>query len=160
MTGMVLTKLKITPSVLKFGLNWFFPPWIGAGIRMQEISQDFRRVRVVMPLRFYNRNYVGSHYGGSLYSMCDPIYMLQLLNILGPEFIVWDMAATIAYKKPGKSTVHADFVIEDDLIDSLVRLKPDEKRIFDLSVDVKDEGGKLVATVIKTTYVKRKPSTT
>lgn len=110
-----------------------------------------------MPLTFLNRNYVGVQFGGSLYSMCDPLYMLMLMNILGNQFIVWDKASKIEYLKPGKSKVTAEFAIEDELIESLRALQPEEKRIFDLSVDVKDTEGQVVARVIKTEYVKRKP---
>jgi Domain of unknown function (DUF4442) len=158
---MNLTKVKISPQTLQRSLNWFFCPWIGAGIRLESISSDFRRARVVLPLRFYNRNFVGTHYGGSLYSMVDPMYMLMLLNILGPDFIVWDLAAKIQYKQPGKTDVYADFVVDDDLLNSLYALRPDEKKVFDLPVDVKSiDTDEVIASAIKTTYVKRKASKT
>ena len=151
------TKVKVSAKTIQRSLNWFFCPWIGAGIRLESISADFRQARIVMPLRFYNRNFVGTHYGGSLYSMVDPMYMLMLLNILGNDFIVWDMAAQIQYKQPGKTDVYADFIIEDDLLQSLYALQPDEKKVFDLSVDVKSlEDDQIIASAIKTTYVKRK----
>lgn len=144
--------------MLQRTLNWFFTPWIGAGIRLDSLSTDFRRARVILPLRFYNRNFVGTHYGGSLYSMVDPMYMLMLLNILGNEFIVWDMAAKIQYVQPGKTDVYADFVIEDTLLESLLALKPSEKKVFDLTVDVKSlMNDEVIASAVKTTYVKRKP---
>jgi hypothetical protein len=155
---MNFTKVNVSPVMLQRSLNWFFTPWIGAGIRLETLSDDFRRARVILPLRFYNRNFVGTHFGGSLYSMVDPMYMLMLLNILGNEFIVWDMAAKIQYKQPGKTDVYADFVIEDDLLESLFALKPNEKRIFDLPVDVKSlVNDEVIASAVKTTYVKRKP---
>src|SRR5689334_18498320 len=87
----------------------FYSPYLGAGVRVTRVSEDFRQVDVEMPLRFYNRNYVGTHFGGSLYSMCDPFYMLMLIHILGPEYIVWDKAAAIRFKKPGKGVVKASF---------------------------------------------------
>jgi hypothetical protein len=155
---MNFTKVNVSPVMLQRSLNWFFTPWIGAGIRLETLSDDFRWARVILPLRFYNRNFVGTHFGGSLYSMVDPMYMLMLLNILGNEFIVWDMAAKIQYKQPGKTDVYADFVIEDDLLESLFALKPNEKRIFDLPVDVKSlVNDEVIASAVKTTYVKRKP---
>ncbi|KAG7373334.1 protein of unknown function DUF4442 containing protein [Nitzschia inconspicua] len=154
---MNFTKIKVSSTLLQRSMNWFFCPWIGAGIKLESISSDFRQARVVMPLRLYNRNFVGTHYGGSLYSMVDPMYMLMLLNILGTEFIVWDMAAKIQYKQPGKAAVYADFVIEDDLLDMLYALKPDEKKILDLPVDIKSlDTDEVIASAIKTTYVKRK----
>lgn len=134
-----------------------YGPFLGAGVRVRDVADNFRFARVEMPLTFYNRNYVGTHFGGSLYSMCDPMYMLLLLNALGNEYIVWDKAASIEYIKPAKTTVSADFVISDDLIEKLQSLQPDEKTVFDLSVDVKDTSGDVVARVVKTEYVKRKP---
>jgi hypothetical protein len=87
----------------------FYPPFLGAGIRLKSISEDMRTIEVEMPLRFWNRNYVGTQFGGSLYTMCDPFFMLILINNLGPDYIVWDKAATIRFKKPGKGLVQAVF---------------------------------------------------
>jgi hypothetical protein len=81
----------------------FYPPYLGAGVRVTHIADDFRHIEVEMPLRFYNRNYFGTHFGGSLYSMCDPFYVLMLANILGPDYIVWDKAANIRFKSPAKA---------------------------------------------------------
>jgi len=109
-----------------------------------------------MPLKWYNRNYVGCHFGGSLYSMTDPWYMLMLLNILGDDFVVWDKAANIQYISPGRQCVEAEFHVKDELVKSLQSIKPEERRIFDLPVDVMDQSGNIVAHVTKTLYVKRK----
>ena len=88
--------------------------------------------------------------------MVDPMYTLMLIHALGPEYIGWDKAASIDYRKPGKGTVTAEFRLTEDLISSLREMKPDEKRVFDLAVDVKDEAGDVVAHVVKTQYVRRK----
>ena len=109
-----------------------------------------------MRLRWYNKNYVGTHFGGSLYAMCDPLYMLMLINILGREFIVWDKAAGIEYLRPGKGTMTAEFRVEDALVTSLRQLAPGEKHIFDLQVLITNAEGETVAKVTKTEYVKRK----
>ena len=87
-----------------------YPPYLGAGIHIARISNDYRDLLVTMKLRFYNRNYVGTHFGGSLYAMIDPFYMLMLMQMLGPEYIVWDKSATIEFKKPGRGTVSAHFL--------------------------------------------------
>jgi acyl-coenzyme A thioesterase PaaI-like protein len=151
-----LTKWTVTASRLKRILNWWPPFGLGAGIRVAELSDDFRFAKTCLPLTFYNRNYVGTHFGGSLYSMCDPMYMLLLLNILGREFVVWDKAASINYRKPGTGTVSAAFSVPDELVSSLRSMTPDEKRLVDLTVDVKDEAGDVVAHVVKTLYIRRK----
>ena len=150
-----LTKLSLSASSLKRLLNWY-PPFFGAGIQVAEIRENFRYAKVVMPLTWYNRNYVGVHFGGSLYSMCDPMYMLLLLNVLGRDFIVWDKAGSIEYLKPGTGRLWAEFCLEEDLIASLKQMEPDQKKVFDLVVDVKNEDGDVVARVVKTEYVKRK----
>jgi acyl-coenzyme A thioesterase PaaI-like protein len=142
-------------TTVKRFLNWY-PPFIGASIRVKELSPDFRHALTEMRLTWYNRNYVNSHFGGSLYTMCDPMYMLMLLNILGNDYIVWDKAASIEYVKPGRTTVTAEFRISDDLIKSLRAMEPDERKVFDLHVDVKDTDGEVVARVTKTEFVNRK----
>src|SRR5690242_6864509 len=93
-----------------------YPPYLGAGVRVTDIAADFRRIEVEMPLRFYNRNYVGTHFGGSLYSMVDPFYMLMLINILGPDYIVWDKSAAIRFKRPGKGVMKATFELTEEKI--------------------------------------------
>jgi len=85
----MLAKLRARLSAwldhhLKLGLN-LYPPYLGTGIHVAEIAPDLRSLRVVMHLRFYNRNYVGTHFGGSLYAMCDPFFMLMVINNLGPR---------------------------------------------------------------------------
>lgn len=86
-----------------------WPPFLGAGIRVKEIDEEFKFARVELKSGLLNRNYVGTHYGGSLFSMTDPFYMLMLLHNLGKDYIVWDKAAEINYKKPGKGRLRADF---------------------------------------------------
>jgi hypothetical protein len=153
---------------LKWILNWW-PPFWGAGIKVVEIRPDFRYARVQLALRWYNQNYVGVHFGGSLYSMCDPFYMLLLINVLnntshpggntrlGGEFIVWDKSASIEYVKPGTGTVTAEFYITDDILENIHDMKPDTKQLIDLCVNVTDEKGDIVAKLVKTEYIKRKP---
>jgi hypothetical protein len=80
----------------------FYGPFVGAGVKLEKMSKDFRHARVSMKLTFYNRNYMGTQFGGSLYAMVDPWYMLMLIKNLGAEFIVWDKAATINFRKPGQ----------------------------------------------------------
>lgn len=143
-------------TALRRILNWY-PPFIGAGVRVKELSPDFRHAITEMHLTWWNRNYVSTHFGGSLYTMCDPMYMLMLLNILGNDFIVWDKSASIEYLRPGRSTVTAEFRIPDELVQSLQAMEHNEKRVFDLHVEVKDTNDEVVARVTKTEYVNRKP---
>lgn len=135
----------------------FYPPYLGAGIRVERLKDDDWAYRVSMKLRFYNNNYVGVHFGGSLYSMCDPFFMLILMNKLGREYLVWDKAASIEFKKPGKGRVHATFRIDEKRVAEIkkqVELKGKDEPLFE--VDVVNEKGEVVAHVTKKLWVKRK----
>lgn len=137
----------------------FYPPYLGAGVRIAEADDDFRYVRVEMPLRFYNRNYVGTHFGGSLYSMCDPFYMLMLLKNLGDDYLVWDRAASIEFKKPGRGKVVAEFTLSDERIDEIRRRADEDGKVEPtFEVEVVDQKGDVVAVVEKVVYVRRKDS--
>jgi acyl-coenzyme A thioesterase PaaI-like protein len=134
-----------------------YPPYLGSGIRVDEADDDYRRVVVSMDLSFYNRNYVGTHFGGSLYSMCDPFYMLMLLKNLGPDYIVWDKAATIRFKKPGRGRVRAEFLLSKECIDEIREQADAELKVEPtFVVEVVDEEGDVVAQVDKVLYVRRK----
>ena len=138
----------------------FWPPFIGAGIRVKHIAADMRAIDVEMKLRWWNANYVGTHFGGSLFAMTDAFYMLMLMANLGRDYVVWDKAATIRYRKPGKGTVRAEFRLSDsqvnDIREKLATL-PKYEPIF--SVDVKDEAGAVIAEVEKLLHVRKKPAT-
>ena len=92
---------SLSPRLLRFVLN-LYPPFLGAGIRVVDIAPDFLRAAVEMPLRWYNRNFVGTHFGGSLYAMTDPFFALLVLNNLTPDYRVWDRAASITFVAPGR----------------------------------------------------------
>ncbi len=133
-----------------------WPPFLGAGIRVKW-SRDHKSVDVEMKLRFWNRNYVGTHYGGSLYSMTDPFYMLMVMDNLGRDYIVWDKAASIRFRKPGKGRVTAQFRLSDAQLDDIRnKLTTQEKYEPTFSVEVKDEVGDVVAEVQKVLHVRRK----
>ena len=135
----------------------FWPPMLGAGIRIKEISDDYRHLVVSMKLRRYNRNYVGTHYGGSLFSMTDPFYMVMLLNILGPKYYVWDKTSKIDYVAPGKTEVFAKFQLSEDQIRDIVKRSSDGAPLYvDFKVDILDTNGDVVAKVDKTLYIRKK----
>ncbi len=135
----------------------YWPPFLGAGIRVDSMSADFFEVKVSMKLKFWNRNYVNTHYGGSLYSMTDPFYMLMLIQILGPDYIIWDKSASIRFKKPGKGTVKAVFKLTPDQIESYKNELLDKDKIEPkLLVTIVDENNDVVAVVEKLLYIKKK----
>lgn len=140
-----------------FKLLNIWPPYLGAGIRVKDIAHDLRSMRVEMKLRFWNKNYVGTHFGGNLYSMTDPFIMLMLLENLGNEYIVWDKASTIRYRKPGKGTVRADFLLTEEQIQAIRRDADQAVKIEpQFTVLIKDEAGDVVAEVEKTLHIRRK----
>lgn len=132
----------------------FWPPYLGAGIRVTNISSDLTTVDVEMKLRFWNRNYVGTHFGGSLYSMIDPFLMLMLLENLGKNYIVWDKAATIRFRKPARSKVKAHFQLDKEQINS-IRRKADEGQKVEpeFEISILDDSDSIVAQVQKRLYV-------
>lgn len=110
-----------------------------------------------MKLRLWNRNYVGTHFGGSLYSMVDPFYMLMLIENLGPDYIIWDKAATIRFRRPGRGKVTASFRLSDAQIEEIrQRLETDEKMEPVFLAEIKDETGTVIAEVEKVLYVRKK----
>ena len=143
--------------LLRWVMN-FYPPYLGAGVWVRRIAPDFRQVEVKMRLGWYNRNYVGTQFGGSLYSMTDPFYMLMLMENLGRDYVVWDKAASIDFIAPGKGPVFASFAIDQPFIDEVrERTAAGEKYLPELQVEVRDGDGTLVARVHKILYVRLKP---
>ncbi|WP_043614997.1 DUF4442 domain-containing protein [Chromobacterium violaceum] len=135
-----------------------WPPFLGAGIRVHKLSPDFRQAEVRLKLGLGNRNYVGTHFGGSLYAMTDPFYMLMLLRQLGGDYYVWDKAGRIDYVKPGRGVVRALFHLSDEqLADIRERTAGGDKHLPEMMVEIRDADDELVATVHKTLYVRRKP---
>lgn len=131
-----------------------YPPYLGAGIRVKA-SPDLRTFTVRMKLRRWTRNYVGTQFGGSLYSMCDPFFMLILADALGRGYVVWDKAATIRFLRPGRGTVHATFHIPLVEIEE-IRAAADAGRKVEptFKAEVLDDAGEVVAEVEKLLYVR------
>ncbi len=148
--------MAITASRLRFWMN-LWPPFLGAGIHITELSADFSRVCVQLRQRWYNRNYVNTHFGGSLYAMVDPFWMVLLANRLGPGYVVWDQAAEIRFEKPGRGTVEAAFVLDDATVAEMrAAAAGGEKVLRWLDADVRDASGDVVARVRKQLYVRKK----
>ncbi len=159
MSGSILLKLlggTKNSHALRRWIN-FWPPFLGAGIRVKQIAPDMKAIDVEMKLCWWNANYVGTHFGGSLFAMTDAFYMLMLMANLGRDYIVWDKAASIRYRKPGKGTVRAEFRLSDAQLDDIrdkLRTLPKYEPTF--QVEVKDESGEVVAAVEKLIHVRKK----
>ncbi len=135
-----------------------WPPLFFSGIKATHVTQDYRRFDVTLKLRWYNRNYVGVHYGGNLYSMTDPWYMLILMKNLGRDYFIWDKKAEIEYIAPGRSHVHARFeVTQEELNEIREKTANGEKYFPQFTVNILDTNNELVARVRRTLYIKQKP---
>lgn len=151
---------KLSPRWFQLLIN-LWPPYVGAGIRVEHVAPDFRSVTVALVRRWYNRNYVGTHFGGSLYAMTDPFFALMLMHNLSSEYVVWDKSASIDYLAPGRGRVWARFELtESDLEHVRSMTETGDKHLHLFTVDVRDADGMAVARVEKIVYVRRKRKAT
>ena len=124
---------------------------------MEYINDDWREMRVSMKVRWYNRNYFGTHFGGSLYSMVDPHICLMLTELMGRGYFVWDKAADIDFIKATKNPISATFTVTDSQLAAIKEAtEGGEKYLPEFEVDIIDSEGELVAKVNKTLYVRKK----
>ena len=131
-----------------------YPSYRRTGGRVIFLSQGWKEVHVKLPLNWKTRNYVGTVFGGSIYGALDPIYMLQLMNILGKDFVVWDKSAHVKFIKPINQTVYAKFLITDDLISEIkAKVAQDGKYVLDLKAYFLDKQEKVYAEVSKELYI-------
>ena len=151
-----LSKVTFGANGMRRLLN-LWPPFRGAGIRVRHISTDFREATVELRMRLLNRNYVGTHFGGSLYAMTDPFVMILMMQQLGREYIVWDKAGSVRYLKPARGTVTARIVMpEERVAEARARTADGSKFEPVFTVDIVDREGVTVAQVEKTLYIRRK----
>lgn len=141
-------------SILKrISLN-FFPAYRATGAKIIFISDDWKEVHIKLGLNWITKNYVGTVFGGSIYGALDPIYMVQLINILGKEYIVWDKSANVKFIKPIKNDVFAKFLITDDLLEDIKeKIKNDKKYTINLKVNFQDNDGIIYSEVEKIIYI-------
>lgn len=135
----------------------FWPPFLGSGISFKVAQEDPMVFEVTLKMRWYNRNYVGVQYGGSLYSMGDPWFMLILMDALGKDFLVWDKAATVRFLRPGKTSVHARFEISKAQIEEIRRDTLECGKCEPVfTVSLLDTHGQEIAQIDKVLWVKAK----
>lgn len=150
--------MKLSPKRFKTLLN-IYPPYFGAGIKIEYISDDWRELTVSLKVRWYNRNYFGTHFGGSLYSMIDPHIALLLSQILGKGYVIWDKAADIDFIKATTERVSATIKIEEHFLEEIRRATADgNKYLPQMTIEIVDNNNTLIAKVDKTLYVRKKPS--
>jgi acyl-coenzyme A thioesterase PaaI-like protein len=138
-----------------------WPPYLGAGIRVDYIAPDFRSVTVALVGRWYNRNYVGTHFGGSLYAMTDPFFALMVIHNLSSDYVVWDKSASIDFLAPGRGRVWARFELTEGDLEHIRKMtEAGDKHLHLFTADVRDAEGMAVARVEKIVYVRRKRKAT
>jgi acyl-coenzyme A thioesterase PaaI-like protein len=152
-------------SRIAFGPAWMrrifnlYPPFRGAGIRVRHVAPDFREVTVELRARLLNRNFVGSHFGGSIFAMADPFYMIMMMRNLGRDYVVWDKAGSIRFLKPAFGTLTARFELTQDAVEEAIRRTADGSRHEPtFAVEITDGRGVAVATVEKTLHIRRADS--
>lgn len=147
----------MSPRVLRRVMN-FWPPYLGAGICVRRIADDWSEVVVELRERLANRNFVGTHFGGSLFAMTDPFYALMLMHRLGERYLVWDQAATIEFVTPGRGTLTARFSVSAETVEKIRSDAGSGAKVLpQFNVEIRDRAGELVARVRKTVYVRLKP---
>ena len=146
---------SLTSRLLRWKFN-LFPAYRGSGGRVTYIADDFREVRVKVPLSLRTRNAVGTIFGGSMYAAVDPIYMIMLMRLLGRDYVVWDKTASIRFRKPGRNTLRATFRIDDSELEAIrAATATGEPVDRTYNVDLIDAEGTVSASIEKVIYVRR-----
>nr|WP_236055809.1 DUF4442 domain-containing protein [Streptomyces sabulosicollis] len=151
-----MSRRSMSPRGLRRAMNWW-PPYLFAGVRVVHLAEDWSSVRVRLRLHRFNSNYVGTHFGGSLFAMSDPFWMLLVMNRLGRDYIVWDKAGEIDFVSPGRGDVFADFHLTEERLAEIREATADGGKAlpwFENEVVAAD--GTVVARVRKQLYVRRK----
>ena len=150
------SRFRVTPGMFRYIMNCW-PPFLGMRIHIEHIAPDWRHVRMRMKLGIINKNYVGTHFGGGLFTMTDPYYMIMMMHQLGSGYLVWDKTAKIDFVSPGRGTVYADFRLSQEQVDEVLQMTAGGGKFEPVyAVDVVDAGGKVVAHVEKTLYIRKK----
>jgi acyl-coenzyme A thioesterase PaaI-like protein len=143
----------------RWGFN-VFPAYWGTGARVTYIADDYREMHVRLPLTWRTRNYVGTIFGGSMYAAIDPVYMIMLMKNLGPDYVVWDKAASVRFRKPGRTTLYARFTLSSEELDAIRRDVASSGRIDRIyRVELTDKDGVVHAEVEKTIHIRRREDT-
>ena len=143
-------------ALFKHGFN-LSPMYRRSTGRVTHVSDDLHEVEVEIPLSWRNANYVGTMFGGSLLSASDPILMIQLLHILGDDYVVWDKAVEMRFRRPARSRVTARFAFSKDEVAAIRQsVEARGETDWEKPVELVDESGTVVASGTKTLYVATK----
>lgn len=147
---------RLSPRGLRRAMNWW-PPFLFTGVHVAHVADDWSSATVELRMRPWNRNYVGTHFGGTLFAMTDPFWMLLVLHAIGRDHVVWDQAGEITFLKPGRGTLRAEFRLPDGVIEAMHAATADGRKYLHwFENDILDAEGDVVARVRKQVYVRRK----
>ena len=148
---------SLRTRLTRIAYTYLFPAYRGTGGKITYVADDWREVRVEVPLGRRTKNYVGTIFGGSMYGAVDPIYMVMLIKALGPGYLVWDKAAAIRFRKPGRTTLHARFTLDDaelDAIRAALQDAPVTERTY--TIQLVDTEGVVHAEVVKLIHIRKR----
>jgi len=145
------------PRALRHLMN-IWPPFASSGIQVEKIASDWSYARVALKMRPWNRNYMGTQFGGNLFKMCDPFWAIMAIQRMGPGYLVWDAAGAIDFVAPGRETVYAEFRFDNALRDELVEgASTGKKQLRWFENDIATSDGTVIARARKQLYIRRKP---
>lgn len=148
-----LTRFLKPSTIYKYGFNWS-PMYRRTTARLIEVSDDLYYVKIRLKLSYKNRNYAGTMFGGSMLAATDPVYMIQLIQILGDAYVVWDKAVEARYRKPGKGTIYGEFIFTPEEIETIKKTVDEQGETdFHKSMSLVDEKQNIIATFNKTLYI-------
>ena len=134
-----------------------YPAIFGTGVKVLFVSDDWHEVHLRLGINFWTKNYVGTIFGGSMFSATDSFYMVMLVNILGKEFVVWDKEAHIKFKRPGKEKIYAKFHLSTEDIQHIRETAREKgEHVFELKVNWLNKDGKVIAEIDRFLYVATK----
>jgi hypothetical protein len=133
----------------------FYPPFLGSGIRITHIEPDFSAIEVRLRLRWWNQNYIGTLFGGSLYMMCDPFHMVMLIKLLGTKYLVRDKGADVKFLRRGENGAHVRFEIDPKTIAEIWNCEEEVQERTFLAV-IRNDEGETIAEVRKHLHIRKK----
>ena len=142
--------------LVRMGFN-LHPAFRSTGGRVVHVAPDIRHIRIRLPLTWKTKNIVGSLYGGSLFAITDGAHPAMLMAALGEDYIIWDKAASIRYRKPGYTTLYADFRVTPEEMAGIRDVLAERHEVdWIFQIEIKDADGVVHTVVERTVYIAEK----
>lgn len=141
-------------KLFKHGFN-LSPMFRRSTARIVEVSRDLKHIQIKLPISYKNRNYVNSIFGGSMFAAVDPIPMVQLMNLLGDSYVVWDKAAQIKFRRPAREDLYARFEYSNEELEQIqLGVEQGNELEIEKTTQLTNANGTVVfCEVVKTIYV-------